>query len=263
MTTLFLCWSLVLASIRGQMQYRASFLMQVASGIVFQCMGFVFVWLLLSRFRALDGWTIEEMALLYGIRLCAHGAYLVLFNNMYGIDQMVQGEFDRFLVRPLPILTQLMFSQFRLSILGDLTGGIVILGAAISRTDINWTPANGLLLVTAILGGGMIDGAMQLAMASTSFRTLNSWPLRVLADDIAANFANYPISIFGNPVRFVLTFLLPIAFMAYLPAAALLGKATFLPAWCGWLGLPVGLLFLSTAVRIFLRMTRTYQSTGS
>ena len=99
--TLAICWSLVRASVRGQMQYRTSFIMEVAAGLAYQSVGFLFVWAILSRFQALGGWTLEEIAMLYGIRLTAHGLYMLFFSNLFRIDDFVrEGGYDRLLVRP-------------------------------------------------------------------------------------------------------------------------------------------------------------------
>jgi ABC-2 type transport system permease protein len=131
--TLSICWSLIRASVRGQMQYRASFLMEVAAGMAYQSMGFVFIWAILSRFQSLGGWGLSEIALLYGMRLTAHGLYLLFFSNVFRIDDFVrEGGYDRFLVRPIPPLLQLMFSTVRVTVVGDFIGGVVILVAALT-----------------------------------------------------------------------------------------------------------------------------------
>jgi ABC-2 type transport system permease protein len=261
--TLSVCWSLFRASVRGQMQYRASFLMEVLAGMAYQSMGFVFIWAIFSRFESLGGWSLSEIALLYGMRLTAHGLYMLFFSNVFRIDDFVrEGGYDRFLVRPVPHLLQLMFSTVRVAVVGDFIGGAVILAAALTRVDIDWSPAHVLLLVTALIGGALIDGAFQIGPAALTFRFLESWTLRVIFDDIFSRFGSYPTSILDRPVRNVLSFIVPMAFMAYLPAAALLDRETYLPAWAGWLAPVVGLTVFSLAIWVFLRASRGYQSSG-
>lgn len=263
MYTLSICWSLIRASVRGQMQYRISFLMEVLAGMAYQSMGFVFIWAILARFQTLGGWGLSEIALLYGMRLTAHGLYMLFFSNVFRIDDFVrEGGYDRFLVRPIPPLLQLMFSTIRVTVVGDFVGGLVILGAALTRVDIAWSPSHVLLLVLALIGGAMIDGTFQIGPAALTFRFLESWTLRVIFDDIFSRFGSYPTSILDRPVRNVLTFIVPMAFMAYLPAAALLERDTYLPAWTGWLSPVVGMVAFSLALWIFVRASRGYQSSG-
>jgi len=263
MHTLAVCWSLVLASVRGQMQYRASFLMEVAAGLGYQGIGFLFIWAVLDRFEALGGWTLEEIALLYGMRLTAHGIYILFFSQLIRIDDFVrEGGYDRYLVRPLPPLLQLMFSSMRITAIGDFIGGVLILGAALSRVDVEWTPARIALLALALLGGALIDGAFQVAPAALTFRYLDTWPARLIFDDIFSRFGNYPVSILDRPARTFLTFIVPMAFMAYLPASTLLGRGTYLPLWAGWLAPVVGTALFALALWAFSRASRGYQSAG-
>lgn len=263
MATLDICWSLIRASVRGQMQYRVSFLMEVLAGLAYQAIGFVFIWAILARFEALGGWTLYEIAMLYGMRLTGHGLYMLAFSNFFRIDDFIrEGGYDRYLVRPIPPLLQLMFSTIRVTVLGDFFGGVVILAVAIRQLEIDWTPGKIALLVAALIGGALIDGAFQVGPAALTFRFLESWPLRVIFDDIFSRFGNYPTSILDRPVRNVLTFLVPMAFMSYLPAAAILDRETYLPAWAGWLAPVVGVVAFSIALWAFTRASRGYQSAG-
>ena len=263
MYTLSICWSLIRASVRGQMQYRMSFLIEIAAGMAYQAVGFLFIWAILARFEALGGWTLPEIALLYGMRLTGHGVYLLFFSNVFRIDDFVrEGGYDRFLVRPIPPLLQLMFSTFRVTVVGDFVGGVVILGAALTQVEIAWSPAQVLLLVLALIGGALIDGAFQIGPSALTFRFMESWPLRVIFDDIFSRFGNYPTSILDRPVRNVLTFIIPMAFMAYLPAATLLERETYLPSWAGWLAPVVGVMAFGVALWVFARASRGYQSSG-
>lgn len=264
MSTIALCWHLVTASIRGQMQYRLNFVIGVLSGMFFQGIGIVFVWAILETFDSIGDWEFRDIALLYGLRLTAHGVYLTFFSSFFSIDDMVrEGRYDRLLVRPIHPLLQLMFSEFRVTVIGDLVGGLAILVAALTLHDTAWTPAHALLLLGAVIGGALIDGAFQVLPASLSFRFIESWPARVIFDDIFSRFGNYPVNIFGQVAERLLTFIVPLAFVAWLPVATLLGKPTFLPAWAGWLSLPIGAGAFAVAIVVFLKESRQYQSSGS
>lgn len=270
MTMVSLCWSLVLASIRGQMQYRLNFLFDVGFGLVFQGFGFVFVWIVLGQFDTVGGWTLGQIALLYGMRLTAHGMWTVSFSRLFAIDEIVrQGEHDRVLLRPMPAMLQLMFSSFRMTTLGDLIGGLVILGIAIGQVDVDWSPAKAMLLVAALIAGAMLDGAFQLGPAAFTFRFLETISLRVVFDNIFSNFGGYPVSIFERPTRVLLTYLVPMAFMAWVPATVLLDRTDELPfpVWIAWcspvVGPVVGPVLLAGAAWLFRRESRHYQSAGS
>ena len=153
MATLVTCWALVRASVRGSMQYRANFIAEVLFGVIYNSLGFVFILLVLGQFTSIDGWTLGEITLLYGIRLCGHGLWALCFSSSMMLDYYVQeGEWDRFLVRPMPAFVLMMVSYFRVAVFGDVLAGVVVLAAGIHQAGIVWTPARVLFLGARILG---------------------------------------------------------------------------------------------------------------
>jgi ABC-2 type transport system permease protein len=266
MTNASICWSLIVASIKGQMQYRTNFLLEAAFGLFFQTVGFLFVWIVVGQFQALGGWSLDEITFLFGMRSMAHGMWLLLFSRLFSIDSQVRmGDYDRMLLRPIPAMLQLMFSSFRATIIGDVAGGVVLLWIGIAAVDIAWTPAKMAFLVAALIGGGLLDGAFQLGAASLTFRFLETFPLRILFDTFFSRYGNYPTSIFDRPARFALTWLVPVAFMAWVPASVLLDRTASLPfpAWLAWCSPLLGVVLVILAFKLFIGESRHYQSAGS
>ena len=62
---------LIGARIRGQMQYKVSFWLDLIGFMMTTSLEFAVVVILLSRFPSIDGWNIYEIGLLYEM---AHGA---------------------------------------------------------------------------------------------------------------------------------------------------------------------------------------------
>ena len=113
---------------------------------------------------------------------------------------------------------------------------------------------------------GVLAGAsVGLAMSALSFRLLSVQALRLAVNDVFNTYGNYPLAIFPRVAQFVMTFALPLAFVAYLPATALLdrtGELSVAPvlAWCApALG---GLLFF-LAYRFWRFQMRFYSSSGT
>jgi ABC-2 type transport system permease protein len=66
-----LYWRLIWARIRAQMQYKVSFLLELAGFAVTTSLDFAVIAILFSRFPSLGGWSIHEVALLYGLTMTA------------------------------------------------------------------------------------------------------------------------------------------------------------------------------------------------
>lgn len=265
MATVSICWTLARAALRGQMEYRVNFLVGIIAGVVWQVTGFFMIWVILSRFQSIGGWTLGEIAFLYGLRLTAHGLWVIPFSRLIEMDTMVrEGEFDRYLIRPLNPMLQLITSRVRIASLGDLVGGVALLGAASARAGIHWSPTALAYLVLVLIGGALAEAALQIGCAALSFRFLDTAGLRFLIDDAFNKFGGYPLSIFGGFVQFLLTWALPLAFVAYLPATVLLGRTGELrisPIFA-YLAPTVGVVWFVAAYRFWIWQSRNYQSSG-
>ncbi len=264
MRTIRIAMVLARAALRSEIQYRSNFLM-MAAGVVYQCTGFAFIWVILARFGSIGGWSVGEVAFLFGMRLCAHGLWVAPFHRLTDLDAIIrEGELDRFLVRPLNLLVQLLTSKLWLGSFGDIAGGVVILSAASAVADIRWSPGSVFYLALALAGGALVEVAVQLAAAALTFRILSTKELREMIDDVFNTFGSYPLKIYGTSGQFLLTFVLPLAFVAYLPATVLLGRTEELEvaAAVAYMAPLVGVACFCLAYLFWCRQLRHYQSAG-
>ncbi len=253
------------AAFRAELQYRGNLLLMILGGLSFQIIGLAFIGAVVHRFGDIGGWRLPEITFLYGLRLTAHGLWIVPFGQVGTIDNVVRdGEFDRYLVRPASPLTQLLTRRLEFTGLGDLLGGIALLGVATAWADIDWSPLAVAYLILAVIGGALIELAAQLACAATVFRTLSTQGPRIIIDQIFNNLGHYPMQIFGANVRFGLTFVLPVAFVSYIPATLLLGREGELaiPQWLAVAAPLVGFVLFAGAYRVWTWQIRHYASTG-
>jgi ABC-2 type transport system permease protein len=256
--------ALFLAGIRRELQFRLNFVVWVFVGIAFQLTGFFFLWALLARFRSIAGWTLEEIAFLYGLRLLAHALVVFLFGGTQLMEFLIrEGNFDRYLVRPVPALV-LVLSWFRPSSIGDLAGGVVLFVVASRVAPIDLSPLAVAYLVLAVLGAILIEGGIRLAIAALAFRFLRTWGVLWFMDNLFNNFGNLPLRIFGGLVEFVLTFVVPVAFVAYVPASVVLGRTSELAILPGlaYVAPLVGVVVFGLAYLLWRHELPQYQSSG-
>jgi ABC-2 type transport system permease protein len=266
MTRLSMALALAGAALRSEFQYRANVITSMLSGALYQLTGFVTIWIIVERFSAIGGWTLAEITFLYGMRLTSHGIFYMCFSQMFDIDRvLITGEYDRYLVRPVSPLAQVFTRKLRTNCFGDLIGGFILLGFAIGNVPTDWTAMKAALLVAAVLGGGLIEGAVQITLGSFSFRVLNGQAVRVTTNEIFNLYGNYPTRIFPTVIEYLLTFALPVAFVAYVPASAILGRQDELhvASWLAWTTPVMGVILFAIALRIWRWNSRWYQSSGT
>ncbi len=198
--------TLWMAGLRGGMQYRADFVLTTLFGLIREATGFALIWVILARFEALAGWTLGEVAFLYGLRVTMHGLVGLGTGNIWSLEYRVrEGEFDRYLVRPAPPLLQLLTERVPLSAFGELLGGPALFLAANSLVEVAWTPQAVLYLLLALVGGALLELAIRVLIVSFSFRALRVNGLMAILDDIFSDFGTYPLGIFSATCKLKLS----------------------------------------------------------
>lgn len=264
--SLSVTWALHRAAVRGEMEYRLNFVVLTIFGVIYQGSGFAFIWVVLNRFHELGGWTFGDLAFLYSLRVLAHATWLVPFYQLTEIDFVLrEGKFDQFLVRPLNPLLQLMTNRFRMNIIGDVVTAIGLFVIAANIADVSFSALHVTYLVFAVIGGALAEAAVVMLVGSFSFRLLETWALRFLLDNVYLMFGSYPLNIFGAAIGWFFTWIIPVAFVAYVPAGTLLGHtgALHVAPLVAWGAPAVGVLWFLAAYRVWRWQLRSYQSSGS
>ncbi|AEV85902.1 hypothetical protein ACWT_4883 [Actinoplanes sp. SE50] len=254
------------AALRGVLQYRGNLVWMLLAGAAYQGSGFAFVWALLHTFDTVGGWGLGQIAFLYGMRLLSHALWLITMDGVGQCDSAIrEGLLDRMLLRPANPLVQL--ASYTRSVLpfGDLSMAIVLFGVALTVTPVDWSPGSVAFLVLAILGGALLEASAVVTVAGLSVRVLDTWAYRMLVFDAIDTLGSYPLSVFGGGVQRLLTYVLPVAFIAFLPAGVILDSTGGLavPAWLGYLSPLVGAGLFTLAYRFWRRQLRGYQGIGN
>src|SRR5690349_11044604 len=131
---------LVGAQVRSQLQYRASFALQLVGQFAATCVDFISTAILMLRFKEIDGWDLSDVALLYGIS----GVAFALADMLVGGFDMLSpailtGQFDRVMTRPVGTFLQTLAADFQLRRLGRAAQAAIVLVGALLLTDVNWT----------------------------------------------------------------------------------------------------------------------------
>jgi ABC-2 type transport system permease protein len=251
---------------RGIAQYRADLLMAVLAGSLYQGIGFLTMWVVLGRFHQVAGWSITDIGLMYGMRLTSHGLALLPLNQLIFLEEYVrEGTFDRFLVRPVNALVQLLTTRVQVATVGDLLTGLTLLGASVPLVPITWTAGSLLFLAAAVAGGALLEGGYQLALSALTFRTLGARQIRMTVDSVFSLYGSYPAKVFGRAGEWVLTTVVPVAFVAFLPASVLLGHDSDLhiPVFFGYASPLAGVVVFVAASAFWGRQLRHYQGAGT
>ena len=140
--------------IRSQMEYRLSFVFDLFSQASVSVIDFFMIALLFDRFKELAGWSLWEVGFLYGmIGICF--AVAEMMGRGFDVFQrnVVRGDFDTMLVRPLGTFYQVFSNEFLLRRVGRIAQALVVFLVANSQLTIIWSFAKiGYLLISLVSG---------------------------------------------------------------------------------------------------------------
>lgn len=266
MASLAVWQRLVGARIRADWQYRTSFFLFLASQTAIACMDLAVVAAIFHQVDSLAGWSGMEVALLFGLSGVAFGLADLLISQVEEASRHIKaGTFDLFLLRPLPTLLHLSASEFALRRLGRILQPLVVLVVALAAAPVEWRPETVALVPVTIVSGAVIFGSVWVVTSSISFWTVESQEVANAFTYGGSLATHYPVDILGVWLRRIITFLVPLAFVAYLPAARLVGRTEplGLPGVIAWCSPLVALASALVARAVWALAVRHHRSTGS
>ncbi|MCR3731186.1 ABC transporter permease [Streptomyces umbrinus] len=252
--------------IRSTMAYRASFAMTVFGNFAGTALDFVAILLMFSRVDELGGYSLGQVAFLYGLSSAAFGLTDLALGSVDRLGQRVRdGTLDTLLVRPAPVLAQVAADRFALRRLGRITQGLLVLGYALFVVDISWTPLKVLMMPVMVVSGAAIFASVFVAGAAFQFVAQDASQVQNSFTYGGTTLLQYPPTVFAKDLVRGVTFVVPLAFVNWLPALYVLDLPypLDLPEWVAFLPPLVAVVCCALSGFAWRAGLRSYRSTGS
>jgi ABC-2 type transport system permease protein len=220
-----LYFRLQITQLRALIEYRADFWIGIAGAALQQCAGLVFISALFSQIPEVQGWTVWNVAILYGLVIIPTGFVELFCDGPWRLRADInQGNFDRVLVRPVSPALQQATAFTSIHGLGQVGLGVVVLSIGLSRSAVQWEWWSIPFLVVVLICAATINGAMNFVVNMTGFwepSTASAFPTMVVS---MREFAKFPLDLYGIVLKVVVTLILPFAFVSYFPTLLLLDR---------------------------------------
>ncbi len=243
------------------LEYKLSFILSLVSQI-FVFFGYYFVIItLFNRFSDMKQFTLYEVLLTFSI---IHFGFSMNETFARGVDQfdnlIINGDFDRVLLRPYSVLIQVIGYQIDYVKLSRIFHSIVIMIISLIKLHIEWSILKVITLILMLLSSIVIFFGIFLIAASYCFLTVQGLEVRNVLTDGGRFAAQYPIGIFNKYFVKIFTYIIPYALVNYYPLMYLIGKSdntyyAFLPL--------IVILYLIPCIMLFNHGSKKYLSTGS
>ena len=249
-------------NLQAGLEYKLDFVIGNAATITGQVTGIAFIWVIFQRVGDLNGWTLPEIMLIYGMAALPYGLFELLFNGLWGLTYHIRfGSLDEYMVRPGGPLFWIMSDATAMHGFGNAFTGIVIISLASHRLGFFWTIGRIAFLSSATICGIVIYTAVNLITASLSFWLVGTRTSIMFMVQRFRDFACYPLTIYSRPLRALLLWVVPFGFAGFVPAAALLKPESYLNL--AFVLFPASVCIFVIAYAVWRMGVSHYTSTGS
>ncbi|HKL80637.1 MAG TPA: ABC-2 family transporter protein [Mobilitalea sp.] len=247
--------------LKSKMSYRADFIISTIGMIFTNVLGFATFWIMFQNFDEINGWNYYEILFLYGFSMIALTPMQCFFDNNWSLRGYVySGDFVKYCFRPINLFFYYMSEVFDIKGLGQLFMGIGTLVYAWNHIGLGVSALVILKLVLALVTASLFMIAIMNIAAATCFWIVNSGYVMVTVFKFT-NYAKYPASIYNNVFKFIFTFIIPVAFVAYYPSLMFLDPE-HVPLLTQISPL-LGILFFYLSYKIWMKGATSYTGTGS
>ncbi len=247
--------------LKTRLTYRVDTVVEIFSDLLFQGINLIFILIVFNHTEFLSGWRGDEIIFIYGFFLVPSAVFRSFFNIWDFTDvYIVKGELDRILTRPIHSLFQIVLERMELeSLFGGITG-LAIMSYAGSNLGLELAWYDPFIFIAMVLGGALIYAGIFISLAAIGFWSDSRTDIMPMMYNIG-NYGRYPVDIYNRVIRFVLTWILPFAFVGVYPSAYFLGREEWYTF--AFLSPFMGIAFFTLAVFIWNTGVKKYRGAGN
>lgn len=247
-------------SLQAKFEYRVDFILGVVTSCMLQLAALAFLWIILHQTQELNGWSREQILLLFGIVAASLGTSELLFNHIWMLPYyVVMGELDRLMTYPVDSLYFLLITRPELHAFGNLLTGFTIASLSLIQLQAPWY--DWALLPLFVICGSVIYTSALVIFGSLSFKFISPTSMHFMIPHTLLQATRWPLSIYPGWLQYSLMFLLPYGAFNFLPTSFLFGKD--MSPWTVVVAPLAALLFVWEARLAWRWGVNKYESTGS
>ena len=219
----------VIIYMKGKLAYHFSLVFELIANTIQIGVYFAGFMVIFHNFDNIAGWTPSEVLFMFTTSWLTYSLSCFFFwSPMKDMGQLIRtGKFDLYLTRPIGPMLYMVLQQFQYTFIPRLVLSVFFWIYSMSKLSIKWTTGPLVFYAVNMISSFVIFSAITVFTGSISFWTIKSEEIVSLLTNNnhgLKNYTDYPITIYGKGIGFLLTFVVPYAFTGYYPVGNLLGK---------------------------------------
>lgn len=223
------------ANLNAQLEYRGAFVTEALAMFVNDASWVAFWVLFFRRFQALNGWSLNDVLMVWAITTAGFGIAHSVMGNGWNLARLIMnGELDLWLLYPRAVLSHLLLGRTVATAWGDAAFGYAVYLVFLRPDAAHFLAFVVLSLFVAVAFVGFSVLSASLAFFVGNAVTLSEqWRFAVIT------FSTYPETLFSGLAKLLLFTAIPAAFVSYVPVEALrtLSMRRFALSLCGALAI--------------------------
>lgn len=246
---------------KSMLEYRVSFIISFFSQIIVFFSYYFVILALFDKFDNIKGFTLYEVLLCFSVIQLGYSLCECFARGIDVFDRLiVNGNFDRLLIRPKNIILQVLCSEIDFVKISRVIQAIIIMVIALINLNVEWDIFKVICLILMIMSAMAIFFGIFLLAASYCFITIQGLEVRNVFTEGGKHMSQYPIGVFKKGFVWFFTFIIPYAFVNYYPLLYFIGKSNnilyaFSPL--------IVFVYLIPCFMVFNKGIKKYASVGS
>ena len=248
------------SSLARELEFKANFIAKLGQNSMWIFFFLMILFVVYGRTSSVAGWNRGDAFVLAATVFLMNAVFNALFFSLQEIPTQIRmGTMDFVVTKPMDSQFWVSTRKFNFDQIGTIVAGSVMLAIGIQVANVHPSALQWLAFLILLPASIAIFYAFNLAMMTTAIWLVRVDNLWVLGESLVG-VARYPIDIYEGGLRRFLTFVVPLAFLATVPARQLVKEFDGLAVGEGlvWAMVVLGLS------RLFWRKAmRSYSSASS
>lgn len=198
--------------------YRGDYI----SGILIQLINIftelLFLSVTIGKIGHLGKWEYGIILAAYGFFELVSGLFWMMFSNVTLVPEGLafDGDMDKYLLKPYSTLFQLTLGSIQPQYIPNIILGVIIFIRGVIRMHLGLGFVFWLRAAAALIFSVILITAIFITFSSIGFWLNDKFEIKAPTGQLL-QLARYPLSIYSSPVAFIITWIIPLAFVGFLP----------------------------------------------